>query len=510
MINFKELPKIIQGGMGIAVSDWRLAKAVSKLGQMGVVSGTAIDSVVARRLQLGDAGGNIRRALSHFPWPDMARRFLDAFYVAGGKSPDKPFKLVSRATARMKRSVTEAMIVANFVEVFLAKEGHDGMVGINYLEKVQLPTLPSLFGAILAGVDVVLMGAGIPLSIPGILDRLSAWQSTVLKLHVENNPEHVLFSHAFDPEAFREGTVFSLKRPRFLAIVSSDIIAKTMIRKATGTVDGFVVENHTAGGHNAPPRRTPKPNGDVATAYGPKDTPNIDRIAALEKPFWLAGGYASPEKLKAALDIGANGVQIGTVFAYCNESGIMPDIRKAVIDKLLVEGVDILTDFQASPTGYPFKLIDLKGDPTSVDEAKDRRRICDLGYLQQFVFDGNADIRYRCPGEPVNAFIDKGGAEVDTIGKMCLCNGLMATVGLGQVRGNGRELPIITAGEDFSAVMKIAGCLGREYSAKDVIDYMLSRLVPARPFIARKPGTHIDFNPSEAFACHAPLLRAQA
>jgi len=38
-------PRIIQGGMGIAVSDWRLARAVSRLGQLGVVSGTAIDSI---------------------------------------------------------------------------------------------------------------------------------------------------------------------------------------------------------------------------------------------------------------------------------------------------------------------------------------------------------------------------------------------------------------------------------------------------------------------------------
>jgi NAD(P)H-dependent flavin oxidoreductase YrpB (nitropropane dioxygenase family) len=47
------------------------------------------------------------------------------------------------------------------------------MVGINLLEKVQMPTLASLYGAMLAGVDVVLMGAGIPTQIAGILDKLS-------------------------------------------------------------------------------------------------------------------------------------------------------------------------------------------------------------------------------------------------------------------------------------------------------------------------------------------------
>ena len=45
-----KLPKLIQGGMGVAISDWRLAKAVSSLGQLGVVSGTGISRVVASRL----------------------------------------------------------------------------------------------------------------------------------------------------------------------------------------------------------------------------------------------------------------------------------------------------------------------------------------------------------------------------------------------------------------------------------------------------------------------------
>ena len=61
-------PQIIQGGMGVAVSDWRLARAVSQQGQLGVVSGTALDVVLARRLQLGDPEGHLRRAMSEFPF----------------------------------------------------------------------------------------------------------------------------------------------------------------------------------------------------------------------------------------------------------------------------------------------------------------------------------------------------------------------------------------------------------------------------------------------------------
>ena len=58
------VPVIIQGGMGVGVSNWRLANAVSSRGQLGVVSGTALDVVLARRLQDGDPGGHMRRALA--------------------------------------------------------------------------------------------------------------------------------------------------------------------------------------------------------------------------------------------------------------------------------------------------------------------------------------------------------------------------------------------------------------------------------------------------------------
>lgn len=40
------------------------------------------------------------------------------------------------------------------------------MVGLNLLEKIQIPTLPSLYGAMLAGVDYILMGAGFPDAFP--------------------------------------------------------------------------------------------------------------------------------------------------------------------------------------------------------------------------------------------------------------------------------------------------------------------------------------------------------
>src|SRR5579871_2870392 len=86
------LPTIIQGGMGAGVSNWRLANAVSRLGQLGVVSGTALDQVLCRRLQDGDPGGHMRRALDHFPFPAMAQRVLRDNFIEGGKAATESYR----------------------------------------------------------------------------------------------------------------------------------------------------------------------------------------------------------------------------------------------------------------------------------------------------------------------------------------------------------------------------------------------------------------------------------
>src|ERR1017187_5367199 len=164
-------PTIIQGGMGVAVSTWRLANAVSRLGQLGVIAGTALADVLARRLQDGDPGGHMRRALAHFPFPEMADRVRRSYYIPSGKSARESYQHLPVCTKDSPTQTMELTIVANFVEVFLAREGHNHPVGINYLEKIQVPHLASIYGAMLAGVGYILMGAGIPVKIPGVLDR---------------------------------------------------------------------------------------------------------------------------------------------------------------------------------------------------------------------------------------------------------------------------------------------------------------------------------------------------
>ncbi len=183
-LDMSQHPVIIQGGMGVGISDWRLAQAVSRCGQLGVVSGTALDTILVRRLQSGDPAATCGAASTHFPFRRMADRILDRYYIPGGKSPRQPYIAMPMHAKDDPRELVELCIAANFVEVTLAREGHANAVGINFLEKIQVPHLASLYGAMLAGVDYVLMGAGIPNRIPGAMDVLARHEPATYPLHV--------------------------------------------------------------------------------------------------------------------------------------------------------------------------------------------------------------------------------------------------------------------------------------------------------------------------------------
>jgi NAD(P)H-dependent flavin oxidoreductase YrpB (nitropropane dioxygenase family) len=456
--------------MGVGVSDWRLANAVARLGQMGVVSGTAIDAVLVRRLQLGDAGGHMRRAMAAFPIPGVAEAVLQRYFLPSGVAPGQPFAGISMHTQRVSPAREQLTILSAFVEVYLAREGHQGPVGINLLTKIQMPNLALLYGAMLAGVEFVLMGAGIPREIPTVLDALASHQPAQLKLDLEDAAPGEVEYLRFDPAShWNETTPPALRRPRFLAIVASNTLAAMLGRKGARRVDGFVVEGPTAGGHNAPPRdREVSPTGEPV--YGARDVVDLEQVRALGLPFWVAGGASWPERLAEALQAGAAGIQVGTLFAYCDESGISESLRRSILEAVLRGEVRVRTDGRASPTGFPFKVVSWSGDPAA---GAPRKRVCDLGYLRSPYRRGDGTIGYRCASEPEDQFVAKGGAAEETPDRKCLCNGLLSTIGLGQRRDDGAvEPPLITSGDDAE---KLASFLnGRaHYSAADAVRWLL-------------------------------------
>ena len=461
--------------MGVGVSNWRLARTVSCAGHLGVVSGTALDVVLARRLQLGDEGGHIRRAFDHFPVPRIAAEVWRRYFIPGGKSADEHFRTTPQPSPDASTFSTELTVLANFVEVFLAKEGHTGVVGINFLYKIQSPILASLFGAMLAGVDCVLMGAGIPMAIPGALDALAQGKPAHMPLEVQGPADANGDELIFDPAPILAGATVDLRRPKFIAIVSSHVLASALARKASGRVDGFVVEGSRAGGHNAPPRGAAKFNERGEPIYGPRDEPDAEKLRELGLPFWMAGDYASPGRLADALRIGAAGIQVGTAFAFCEESGIDPELKRRVLEACRDGRVDVFTDPVASPTGFPFKIVRVEGTVSESEVYDERQRVCDLGYLRHAYRRIDGSVGLRCPGEPIEHYIAKEGRLEDTPGRKCLCNGLLATIGLGQVqRQNYREPALITAGDDLTGVRRFFRGDEAGYSALDVLRVLLS------------------------------------
>jgi nitronate monooxygenase len=464
--------RIIQGGMGVGVSGWKLAKASACAGAVGTVSGTAVANLLANELQKGDKDGNFRRALASFAFPKIAQEVLDAYYVPGGIEKKKKQKEIPIWSFKPARILIALTICANYAFVWLAKEGHKNPIFVNYLEKIQMPHIYSILGAILANVDGVVMGAGIPANIPKVIDDILAGNIVAYPIFVKNHPlKSVLLK--FDPIEFFGEKMPEMIRPVFLPIVSSNVLAEKLLKMCAEKIDGFIVETDTAGGHNAPPRGVLQLDKDGQPIYGERDKINFEKFQILGVPFWLAGSFASPEGLAKARELGASGIQAGTIFAFAEESGIEFDLKQRAIMVIRNGLASVFTSPTASPTGFPFKILDLMGTLIEKSLYTSRKRVCSLGYLREAVW-LDEKIVFRCPAEPVADYIHKGGCVADTIDCMCVCAGLCATVDARE-----GEIPLVTAGDDLSGVLE---CImanyhpfrvwAVKYTALDAVQYI--------------------------------------
>jgi nitronate monooxygenase len=136
----------------------------------------------------------------------------------------------------------------------------------------------------------------------------------------------------------------------------------------------------------------------------------------------------------------------------------------------------VFTDPVASPTGFPFKVVQMD-DTLSTDQMYARRpRTCDLGYLRTAYRREDGSVGWRCASEPVKDFVEKGGAEDETVGRKCLCNALLANIGLGQTQRDGYVEPaLITSGDDVAGVARFLRPGAKTYRAVDVLDYLLPK-----------------------------------
>jgi nitronate monooxygenase len=341
-IKGKSIPvPIIQGGMGVGVSLFPLAGAVAKEGGVGIVSSACLDRLVSRR----------------------TGRKLNSYEAA--------YEEVSEAKAQ------------------------GGFAGINIMCALARDYNDSVKGALDAGADVIISGAGLPLSLPAIQDP---------------------------------------KETALIPIVSSaralDIICKKW-EKLHYRPDAVVLEGPLAGGHlgfkmdqidiesNKLENLLP-PVKDMARKYG-------------DFPVIVAGGIYTHEDIAAFMKAGAEGVQMGTRFLATEESSASQHYKHSVVaaqDEDIIVAID-----PGSPCGLPFRII--RQSPMYVSAlSKKRKPKCDKGYVLMKDSEGKFTV---CPAKESNEH------------HFCICNGLLSSADYNP----DKEEPLYTVGTNAYRIDRI-------------------------------------------------------
>ena len=166
--------------------------------------------------------------------------------------------------------------------------------------------------------------------------------------------------------------------------------------------------------------------------------------------------------------------EIHNAFAFCEESGLHPELKEQSLELSRAGRAEVFTDPLASPTGFPFKVATVPGTLSDPEVFAARERICDIGALRRPYRRADGTVGYRCPSEPVEDYVRKGGRAEETEGRKCVCNGLMATAGFAQaLPRSGTEPALVTAGHDFGKIAPFLPTEKSSYTAADVIRSLL-------------------------------------
>jgi nitronate monooxygenase len=327
--------------MGVGVSLAPLASAVAREGGVGIVSSACLDRLVSKRIG----------------------RRLNTYEAA-------------------------------YEEVSLAKAS-GGIAGINIMVALVRDYEDSVRGALDAGADVIISGAGLPLGLPAIQPP---------------------------------------KDTALIPIVSSaralELICKKWERLGYRP-DAVVLEGPLAGGHlgfkidqldleaNMLENLFPAVK-DMAIKYG-------------DIPVVVAGGIYTHEDIMKFIGMGADGVQMGTRFLATQESSASAEYKEAVIQ---ARAEDIIVAHRpGSPCGLPFRVI--KQSPMYVSAVKRLRPPkCDKGYV---LLKDNEGKFTRCPAKESNEEF------------FCICNGLLSSASYNR----DKEEPLYTVGTNASRVDRI-------------------------------------------------------
>jgi nitronate monooxygenase len=273
----RRLLPIVQGGMGIGISAHRLAGSVAGLGGVGTLS-----SVDLRRHH-----------------PDLMARTTG---LAGRLDDAQVKDLINAANLEaIGREIAQARRIA----------GGRGLLAINVMRAVD-EYAPSVKRALEAGIDAIVVGAGLPLDLPDL---------------AAEHPETLLIPILSDARGVQ-------------------LIVRKWERK-NRLPDAIVIEHpRYAGGHLG------------AATIGDLRDPRFDfenvlpqsraffRSAGLEHeiPLIAAGGLRSCADIARVQSLGAAAAQLGTPFAVTEESDAHPEFKRVLAearDEDMVEFVSV-------------------------------------------------------------------------------------------------------------------------------------------------------------------------
>ena len=189
--------------------------------------------------------------------------------------------------------------------------------------------------------------------------------------------------------------------------------------------------------------------------------PDVTQVLELNRALEQGGSRADYLYWR---ERGAYGLQVGSRFALCDESGMRRDIKDAVLAYNAQKG-ELRTEFGVSPTGYPFKVLPLAGSVADPTIQANRHRICNKGYLmhaETLEKDGVKELVYRCPAMPAKQFEKLGGDASETASRICLCNSLLSTAGF----DSDKEPPLITLGQSGTRITE-------RHTARQIIQEIL-------------------------------------
>ncbi len=456
--------RVVCGGMGVDISGWKLAGEVARLGGVGTISATGQGDVLARRLtQLRRDPDNhelqlVKDSLETFPNPSMVDRVLDKYHehVSSEDTGERRY----RPTQQPRIGALEAemlQVLGTYVQADLAKRraGGRGLVAVNTLGKIPRMVAPSAIGAILAGADVFVQGAGVPDQVPQLLTDLTVTGGGRYRMDVAGLPD---VYQEYSMERYNLDGV-PVARPEAWGIVSRTDVAK---RLAQVGIEALVIESAQAGGHNAP---TSGPEAPLA------------EYLEFGLPCIVAGGVAQ-KGLSAIQAEGGEAIQIGSLFALSNESGMDPMLRARTLRGIInqKQPLQVRQDEHISPTGFPFQVAEVAGTVSQAEVLQERSRVCDLAFLTQGYKKKDGSIGYRCPAEPIEQFERKIASPIlaRNIGeRACLCNNLFAAAGLAQRRGEYEEPALVTLGSTVEAdVMAVARAYKLPITAAKVFEFV--------------------------------------